>query len=213
MVPGKPLFFGHVRSDHGESFHLGGPRRMGWVGPDSLRRGEAELPVPTRSVAWPMNRAWLPDDGATTATTGVDGGTAARAARAATSNDPCSSSRQREGLVSAVIRRRLAGLGLRLPEVGAPKGAYVPAVRSGAYVFVSGQIPLTDGRMTATGRVGAEISPQRARELSRQCVLAALAAADSVVPPLEGGPGGDGRGVRVLGPRVRPAGRGGGRGG
>lgn len=84
--------------------------------------------------------------------------------------------------MSADIRRRLAGLGLRLPEVSAPKGAYVPAVRSGAYVFVSGQIPLTEGQMTATGRVGAEVSPQRARELSRQCALAALAAADSVVP-------------------------------
>ncbi|MEW2622446.1 RidA family protein [Streptomyces sp. NPDC048106] len=84
--------------------------------------------------------------------------------------------------MSADIRRRLAGLGLRLPEVSAPKGAYVPAVRSGAYVFVSGQIPLTGGEMTATGKVGAEVSPQRARELSRQCALAALAAADSVAP-------------------------------
>ncbi|MEU2355982.1 RidA family protein [Streptomyces misionensis] len=84
--------------------------------------------------------------------------------------------------MSADIRGRLAGLGLRLPEVSAPKGAYVPAVRSGPFVFVSGQIPLTGGQMTATGRVGAEVSPERARELSRQCALAALAAADSVAP-------------------------------
>ncbi|MFE1882383.1 RidA family protein [Streptomyces diastatochromogenes] len=80
------------------------------------------------------------------------------------------------------VRERLAGLGLRLPEVSAPKGAYVPAVRSGSYVFVAGQIPLTDGELTATGRVGAEVSPERAKELSRQCALAALAAADSVAP-------------------------------
>ncbi|MFE9611861.1 RidA family protein [Streptomyces sp. NPDC006012] len=80
------------------------------------------------------------------------------------------------------VRARLAELGLRLPEVSAPKGAYVPAVRSGRYVFVAGQIPLTGGELTATGRVGAEVSPERARELSRQCVLAALAAADSVAP-------------------------------
>ncbi|MFJ9929992.1 RidA family protein [Streptomyces misionensis] len=66
--------------------------------------------------------------------------------------------------------------------MSAPKGAYVPAVRSGPFVFVSGQIPLTGGEMTATGRVGAEVSPERARELSRQCALAALAAADSVAP-------------------------------
>ncbi|MFF8595288.1 RidA family protein [Streptomyces sp. NPDC015220] len=80
------------------------------------------------------------------------------------------------------VRRRLAGLGLRLPEVSAPKGAYVPAVRSGSHVFVAGQIPLTGGELTATGRVGAEVSLERAKELSRQCALAALAAADSVAP-------------------------------
>ncbi|MGW4275968.1 RidA family protein [Streptomyces seoulensis] len=80
------------------------------------------------------------------------------------------------------VRRRLAALGLRLPEVSAPKGAYVPAVRSGAHVYVAGQIPLTDGELTATGRVGAEVSPERARELSGQCALAALAAAGSVAP-------------------------------
>lgn len=61
------------------------------------------------------------------------------------------------------VRKRLAGLGLRLPEVSPPKGAYVPAVRSGRYVFVAGQIPLTDGELTQTGRVGAEVSPERAR--------------------------------------------------
>ncbi|MFI8966427.1 RidA family protein [Streptomyces sp. NPDC053493] len=80
------------------------------------------------------------------------------------------------------VRERLAGLGLRLPEVSPPKGAYVPAVRSGGHVFVAGQIPLTGGELTATGRVGAEVTAERAKELSRQCALAALAAADSVAP-------------------------------
>ncbi|MFF0433737.1 RidA family protein [Streptomyces sp. NPDC004327] len=84
--------------------------------------------------------------------------------------------------MSSDVRERLAGLGLRLPEVSAPKGAYVPAVRSGLHVFVAGQIPLSGGELTATGRVGAEVSVERARELSRQCALAALAAADSVAP-------------------------------
>lgn len=75
----------------------------------------------------------------------------------------------------------LASMGLELPSVSAPKGAYTPALRSGGLVFVSGQIPMTDGRLTEMGRVGAEVSPQRAWELSRQCALAALAAVDSVV--------------------------------
>ncbi|MFH8727238.1 RidA family protein [Streptomyces termitum] len=80
------------------------------------------------------------------------------------------------------IRERLAELGLTLPGASAPKGAYVPAVRSGRFVFIAGQIPLTGGELTATGRVGAEVSPESAKALSRQCALAALAAADSVVP-------------------------------
>lgn len=75
----------------------------------------------------------------------------------------------------------LAALGLRLPPVSAPKGAYTPAVRAGRLVFVSGQIPLEEGRLTAVGKVGAEVGPEQARALSRQCALASLAAVDSVV--------------------------------
>lgn len=71
-------------------------------------------------------------------------------------------------------------MGLELPAVSAPKGAYTPAVRSAGLVQVSGQIPLTDGRVTVEGKVGAEVSAELARELSRQCALAALAAVDSV---------------------------------
>lgn len=75
---------------------------------------------------------------------------------------------------------RLAELGLQLPPVSAPKGSYVPAVRSGSHVYVSGQVPMVDGEVVATGKVGAEVSPQRANELSRLCALAALAAIDAV---------------------------------
>jgi enamine deaminase RidA (YjgF/YER057c/UK114 family) len=82
--------------------------------------------------------------------------------------------------MSVDVRKRLAELGLQLPEVSPPKGAYVPAVRSGRYVFVAGQVPMVDGQLTQNGQVGAEVSPERAQELSRQCALAALAAVDSV---------------------------------
>ncbi len=75
----------------------------------------------------------------------------------------------------------LAALGLELPPVSAPKGAYTPAVPAGRLVFVSGQIPLTGGRLTATGKVGAEVAPECAGRLSRQCALASLAAVESVV--------------------------------
>ncbi|RKS75388.1 enamine deaminase RidA (YjgF/YER057c/UK114 family) [Motilibacter peucedani] len=72
---------------------------------------------------------------------------------------------------------RLGELGLALPEVAAPAGAYLPAVRTGSLVFTAGQIPLVDGVVAATGKLGAEISLERGKELARVCVLNALAAA------------------------------------
>ncbi|GAA2717237.1 MULTISPECIES: RidA family protein [Streptomyces] len=82
------------------------------------------------------------------------------------------------------MRERLASLGITLPAVSPPKGVYVPAVRSGRHVQVSGQVPMRDGELIATGRVGAEVTPRQARELSRQCALAALAAVDAVAGPV-----------------------------
>lgn len=81
----------------------------------------------------------------------------------------------------ADFRARLAELGLQLPGVSPPKGAYIPAVRSGNHVYVSGQVPMVDGELIATGKVGADVTPERANELSQQCALAALAAIDAVV--------------------------------
>jgi enamine deaminase RidA (YjgF/YER057c/UK114 family) len=74
---------------------------------------------------------------------------------------------------------RLDALGLRLPEVAAPLAAYVPAVRTGAYVYTAGQLPFVDGKLPATGKVGAEVSAEEAKELARRCALNCLAAAAS----------------------------------
>ena len=80
---------------------------------------------------------------------------------------------------------RLAALGLALPPVTAPVAAYVPAVRSGAYVYVSGQLPVTDGKLAATGKVGDEVSAEDAAGLARICALNALAAAADAAGGLE----------------------------
>ena len=74
---------------------------------------------------------------------------------------------------------RLAELGLTLPEVAAPVAAYVPAVRSGPYVYTSGQLPIVSGSLVATGKVGAEISAEQGKDLARVCALNALAAVKS----------------------------------
>ncbi len=86
------------------------------------------------------------------------------------------------------IEERLAELGYELPAVVQPVAAYVPAVVSGNLVFTSGQLPLVDGAMAATGKVGEGdglVSPETAKELARTCALNALAAAASVIGSLD----------------------------
>jgi enamine deaminase RidA (YjgF/YER057c/UK114 family) len=76
---------------------------------------------------------------------------------------------------------RLTELGITLPAVPAPAGAYVPAVKSGSLVFTAGQVPFVDGKVAATGKVGREISPEEAKGHARTCALNALAAVDALV--------------------------------
>jgi enamine deaminase RidA (YjgF/YER057c/UK114 family) len=76
---------------------------------------------------------------------------------------------------------RLRELGLTLPAVATPAGAYVPARRAGSLVFTAGQLPLVDGALPATGKVGAEVEPEEARDLARLCALNALAAIEDLV--------------------------------
>lgn len=87
--------------------------------------------------------------------------------------------------MSGVVEARLAELGLTLPEVPAPAGAYVPALRSGRYVFTAGQVPLVNGELPESGKVGGEVTPERAKELAGICALNALAAVKSVVGDLD----------------------------
>ena len=82
------------------------------------------------------------------------------------------------------VEQKLAELGLELPNVATPAGAYVPAVISGNLVFTAGQIPLVDGVLMATGKVGSEISPEFAKEIAQRCALNALAAIKSVIGDL-----------------------------
>ena len=71
---------------------------------------------------------------------------------------------------------RLAELGLAVPEVAKPLASYVPAVRSGQHVYTAGQLPLRDGELITTGKVGGDVTEEQALECARQCGLNALAA-------------------------------------
>ena len=83
------------------------------------------------------------------------------------------------------IDDRLVELGLVIPAVAAPVAAYVPAVVSGDLVFTSGQLPMVDGSLAATGKVGAGVSAERAKELAATCALNGLAAAQAVIGSLD----------------------------
>jgi len=77
--------------------------------------------------------------------------------------------------------QRLRDLGIELPEVTTPAGAYLPAVRSGSLVFTAGQLPIVAGRLVTTGKVGAEVDAGEAAGMARSCALNALAAVHALV--------------------------------
>ncbi|MGW0364853.1 RidA family protein [Streptomyces sp. NPDC002990] len=87
--------------------------------------------------------------------------------------------------MTGVIEAKIAELGLTLPEVVPPLAAYQPAVRSGGYVYTAGQLPMIKGSLPVTGKVGAEVSAEQAKQLAATCALNALAAVKSVVGDLD----------------------------
>ena len=80
------------------------------------------------------------------------------------------------------VRAKLAEKGLTLPVAAKPVAAYVPATRTGNIVFTAGQLPLVNGAIPDTGKVGAEITQERAKELAQICALNCLAAVELVAP-------------------------------
>ncbi len=72
---------------------------------------------------------------------------------------------------------RLRDLGYELPAVPRPAGSYVPAtLATGTLLFTAGQLPFKNGRLSYTGKVGADVSVEDAKEAARLCALNALAA-------------------------------------
>lgn len=85
----------------------------------------------------------------------------------------------------SAVEDRLSELGLTVPAVAAPVAAYVPAIRDGNLVMTSGQLPMVDGKLAATGKVGAEVSAEDAAQLAQTCALNAIAAVKSLVDDLD----------------------------
>lgn len=79
---------------------------------------------------------------------------------------------------------RIAALGLAVPEVAKPVASYLPAVRSGNYIYTSGQLPMKSGELMFTGKVGGEVSEEEAIACAQQCALNAIAAVKAEIGDL-----------------------------
>ncbi len=84
-----------------------------------------------------------------------------------------------------MLTAKLAEWGIELPASAAALGAYVPAKKAGNLLYVSGQLPMRDGKLLASGPVPSVCPVETARAAARQCVINALAAAKSVVGDLD----------------------------
>ena len=84
--------------------------------------------------------------------------------------------------MSTDVRAKIAEKGLTLPVATRPLAAYVPAVRTGNIVFTAGQLPMVDGAIAKTGKVGVDVTVEEAYELAKICALNALAAVELVAP-------------------------------
>lgn len=80
------------------------------------------------------------------------------------------------------IRQKLTERGIVLPEIAGPFGAYIPAQREGNLIFVSGQLPMKDGKLLAVGQVPSRCTIEQAKLAARQCVVNALAAVATLGP-------------------------------
>jgi enamine deaminase RidA (YjgF/YER057c/UK114 family) len=84
-----------------------------------------------------------------------------------------------------VVEELLAQLGIRLPKPVAPLASYVPVRISGDHAYVAGQVPLEDGALLSSGKLGAEVSIEQGQEATRRCALQALAALRAALGSLD----------------------------
>lgn len=85
----------------------------------------------------------------------------------------------------STVERRLDEAGYKLPEVGKPLAAYVPTMRDGNNIYTSGQLPLVDGTLAGTGKVGQDVTVEDASGFARTCVLNGLAAIKAEIGDLD----------------------------
>jgi len=83
------------------------------------------------------------------------------------------------------VEQKIADLGLLLPETSNPLADFIPSVQSGNLVFTSGQLPMREGQLIRTGKVGSDVSAEDAKALAEVCALNALAAIKMAIGDLD----------------------------
>ncbi|HXV29790.1 MAG TPA: RidA family protein, partial [Sinorhizobium sp.] len=83
--------------------------------------------------------------------------------------------------MSAEIETRLTELGIVLPQAAAPAANYVPFVVSGSTLYISGQLPLDDGKVAVTGHVGKDVDVATAQRAAELCAINILAQAKAAL--------------------------------
>ena len=84
-----------------------------------------------------------------------------------------------------MIEEKLIELGITLPPAPKPLAAYIPATKIGNIVFTSGQIPIEDGKVIYTGKVGKDLNEERARKAAELCLINCLSAVKSILGNLD----------------------------
>lgn len=85
----------------------------------------------------------------------------------------------------SAVEDRLAEVGITIPDVIPPVASYLPATRSGNYVYTSGQLPFVAGELMAAGILGKDVDEETAAKCAEQCAVNAIAAAKSVIGDLD----------------------------
>src|SRR5262245_2302008 len=99
----------------------------------------------------------------------------APARRLARAGDRRARQRPKGSAPMATPEARLTELGITLPAPPAPVAAYVATVTSGSHLYVSGQVPMVDGKLAATGRLGADLDAVEGAKVARVCAINVIA--------------------------------------
>ena len=83
-----------------------------------------------------------------------------------------------------MVEDKIKELGCILPETPKPLAAYIPAIKTGDYVYTSGQVPFAEGELKYAGKIGFDLSIEEGQKAAELCALNALSAIKSVVGDL-----------------------------